>query len=155
MGSGLGVLITEEGEVSLERIILAANAGLRSLHSRGFEPARVRARARVQPKSGVKSGHVRVLTREEIMLEEIFRFAKNKTMIIIGLVMIMVECEYFFYDIEEAVLHNLIMQAGFEDISLTDVKKVMTRIDNSDLVEELICGNRIGLNRAYQLYLGK
>lgn len=76
-------------------------------------------------------------------------------MIIIGFVMIFVESEYFFYDIEEVVLYGLVIQAGFQDISLTDVRRVMTRIDNSDLVEELIVGNRIGLNRAYNLYLGK
>ena len=155
MGSGLGMLITEEGEVPLDRIILAAEAGHKSLRSQGFEPVSVKARAHFQPKAGVKSGRVRLLSREEIMLEEISRFAKNKTMVIIGIVMIMVENEWFFYDIEETELYNLIMQAGFEDISLTDVRRTMTRIDNSDLVEELILGNRIRLNKAYNLYLGK
>ena len=155
MGSGLGMLITEDGEVPLERIVLAAEAGHKGLRSQGFQVTKCNTKPKTEARYNIKPSRVRLLSREEIMLEEIARFARNKTMIIIGFVMIFVESEYFFYDIEEVVLYGLVIQAGFQDISLTDVRRVMTRIDNSDLVEELIVGNRIGLNRAYNLYLGK
>lgn len=92
------------------------------------------------------------MSREEILLEEIRRFSKNKPMIIIGVILILLEWEYDFWEIDAVDLSDLLIGSGFSGITLSEVRRVMTKIENSDLLDELIPGNQIGLQKAYKLY---
>lgn len=153
--SGLGYLISAEGKkVSLSEVVRDLRRGLRpdpGLRSRGFEIARVSIKFRSRQLPGVKTGKVRTLSREDIMLEEIGRYAKNKPMIIIGVIMILIEREHAYQDISPVDLCDLLVESGFL-VTLTEVKRVMRKIDESALLDLLVSGKRIGLQKAYQLY---
>ncbi|MFA7465885.1 MAG: hypothetical protein WCZ08_00530 [Parcubacteria group bacterium] len=155
--SDLGEYITQEGvKIPLREYIKKMESIMAAsrVSSQGLRLVKAKNRQRIPVRHKVRTGRVRVLSREEIILEEILRFSINKPMIIIGFVMILMELDYYFDEINPVDLSDLLQEMGFEKISLTDAKRVLEKICRSDLLEHLIAKSKLSLIGAYKLYLG-
>lgn len=154
----LGELILADGRkcplAEVVERVKKGDASPKPLHSRGFEVARIRSKLKCVQLSRARSGKIVMLSQEEILWEEIRKYARNKPMIIIGFIMILMRMGYGFWQIGQVDLHELIIESEFSNfnISFADVKRVVEKIEESELLLELVEGNRMGLQKAYHLY---
>ena len=150
-----GVVIVSEGMFSIEEVteILRGNKKFpKDIHSRGFKPAKIKQKFRTRNGRG-RSGKCRIFTREEILYEEMCRYAINKPMIIIGTILIMIEIGYNFFELDLMIISNFIAEVlKFENITRPEINRVLMKLENSDLFEKLVLKNQIGLQAAYRLY---
>lgn len=159
MGS-LGNFITETGrKIPLDSVIRALKKGSIPEDIGGAVPSQGMKTVFTKRINYVRydtaPGEVREASREEVIFKEIELFATNRTMKIIGVILIMLECGYGFYDVEPAELHDWIIQLGFEDVSLVKVRRTLNKVEETDLLEELVMKRRTSLNKAYNLFRGK
>lgn len=159
MGS-LGNFITETGrKIPLDSIIRGLRDGVVPEDIGGVVPSqgmKVVLTKRINyVRHDTEPGDVRKASREEVIFKEIELFATNRNMKIIGVILIMLECGYGFYDIKPTELHDWITQLGFEDVSLVGVRRMLNKVEETDLLEELLMKRKISLNKAYNLFRGK
>jgi len=88
------------------------------------------------------------------LLEEIERYACNKPMYILGVILILIELGYKFHRIDVGELCALIRhEFPRQQIGTADVRRVMVKIfDSPVLMRALRSKKEVGLKLAYWLY---
>lgn len=157
----LGKMTTAEGgEMPLQDLADNVRMGLshRTLRSQGFNVVPVNGKCGCLQRPGAKTGKGVRLSREEVIREEVNRWIKknpknpNKTIRILGNVLILIERGEKYWQIGPKILHKMLVLSGFSKIEQWEVRRVMTKLDESRLASELAAGNRPGLHKAHKLY---
>lgn len=154
-GDGKMVQLDEHVERLQKGIISEDEISSGFLSSQGLREAKTRTRLRLVPKIDNESSEVRVLSAKDAILYEINRFAKNRPMIIIGVVMIMLQSGLTFRNVNPVTVHDCATKLGFEGITSTEARRVLEKINKCYLCKELAKKKRVALIYAYKLYLGK